>query len=94
MNLEYLTTVLLKPVFTERSSMIENKYVFEILPSAKKICVKQAVEKLYGVTVKKVNVMNYKPVKKFFGRRRGSIKAFKKAYVTIEKGQSINLAEK
>lgn len=93
MNLEYLTTVIQKPVLTERSSLIENKYVFVVLPEAKKSCVKQAVEKLYNVTVKKVNIMNYKPLKKFFGRRRGVVKAYKKAYVTIEKGQSIQVAE-
>ena len=93
MNLEYLTSVLQKPIFTERSSLIENKYVFQVLPTAKKSCVKQAVEKMYGVDVKKVNVMNYKPVKKIFGRRRGVTKGFKKAYVTIEKGQSINFAD-
>ena len=94
MKTEHLTSVIKKPVYTEKSSMVDNQYVFVVDSDAQKSDIKKAIELLFSVEVTKVNVMNYKPIKKFFGRRKGVIKAFKKAYITLKEGQSISLSEK
>ncbi len=94
MRKEHLTSVIKSPIYTEKSSMVDNKYAFKVCPVAKKNDIKMAVESLFQVDVTKVNVMNYKPIEKSFGRRKGVIKRFKKAYITLKKGQSISLAEK
>ena len=94
MKVEHLASVIKKPVYTEKSSMIDNKYAFVVDRAAEKGDIKKAIESLFGVDVTKVNVVNYKPIEKFVGRRKGVIKSYKKAYVTIKKGQSISLADK
>ncbi len=53
--------IIIRPIITERSMAAtgEKKYVFEVAPTAGKIEIKNAVEKIFGVKVAKVNTINY-----------------------------------
>ncbi|MDG5788114.1 50S ribosomal protein L23 [Evansella sp. AB-P1] len=77
--------VIKRPVITERSTdlMAEQKYTFEVDPRANKTEIKDAVEEIFGVTVAKVNTMNYKGKFKRFGRYTGYTSKRKKAIVQL-----------
>ena len=85
--------VIIKPVITEKSSKLleEGKYTFEVDPRATRTDVKMAVEKIFGVKVKKVNMITLPRKPRGFGRYRGMRKAIKKAVVTLEEGQRIDI---
>ena len=90
--------ILFKPVITERSAMLkeaDNKFVFEVDPRANKREIKEAVEKLFRVTVKQVrtSVLRGKTKTTFMrgGRFTGRRADRKKAYVTLAKGENIDI---
>ena len=85
--------IIIRPIITEHSyDMIEmNKYTFEVARDANKIEIAKAVEEIFGVTVKKVNTMNVKPKKKRVRYVAGYTRSWKKAMVTIEAGQTIEI---
>jgi large subunit ribosomal protein L23 len=89
--------IIIRPVITEKSNRLmedQNKYTFEVALDASKGEIKNAVQELFGVKVKKVNTMIVKPKKKrVVGRFRqyGTTKKWKKAIVTLEPGESIDL---
>ena len=86
--------VIVKPIITEKATMAQeaNAYVFKVAPDANKPQIKEAVEALFGVKVKAVNTTVTKgKVKKFRGRP-GSRSDVKKAYVTLEAGNSIDVS--
>ena len=90
--------IILKPVITEQTAILkeaDNKFVFEVDPRANKREIKQAVEKLFGVTVKKVRTSMLKgKTKTTFmrgGRFTGKRSDRKKAYVTLAKGENIDI---
>ena len=85
--------VLIKPVVSEKSYGLldDNKYTFEVAPSANKTQIKIAVEKVFGVRVVGVNTMN-RPGKRTrsrsgFGRRADR----KRAIVTVAEGDRIDI---
>ncbi len=84
-------TVIVQPRISEKSSHLSNagKYVFNVLRDANKIEIKRSVEKAYHVTVTAVNIVNVKGKKRNFGRIAGRTSAFKKAVVTLKKGDKI-----
>ena len=72
--------IIIRPVITERSmaATSEKKYVFEVAPTAGKIEIKNAVEKIFGVKVAKVNTINYDGKTKSMGAGRpGQRKSWK-----------------
>ena len=77
--------VIIKPVITEQSmdNAQEKKYTFKVATDANKTQVKLAVEEIFGVEVKKVNIMNYDGKLKRMGRTQGRTAAYKKAIVTL-----------
>jgi len=79
---------------TEKGSgmMAENKYVFHVANDANKIQIKQAVEEIYNVTVKKVNTLNAPGKWKRVRYKEGKTPDFKKAVVTLKKGDKIDIA--
>ena len=85
--------VLIEPWVTEKShTMMESgKYVFKVVSGATKTDVKKAIEGIYGVNVEKMAVVSVSPKTKYFGRRKGVKGGFKKAIVTLKKGESIGL---
>ena len=88
-------SILRRPVVTEKSTLLqeENRYVFEVAPSATKLEIKDAGETAFGVSVKKVRTMNVRGKKKRFGPRFSQLRSWKKAIVTVSPGDSITLFE-
>ena len=94
MNQEYLTTVLLGPIVSEKSTRIGdqgNQGVFKVRTEARKLDIKRAVEAMFEVEVANVNVLNVKGKAKGMGRVRGKRSDWKKAYVTLSEGHDIDL---
>lgn len=88
-----LLKVLLSPHMTEKSTMVADKnrqYVFKVISDATKIEIKRAVELLFDVAVKAVNVCNIKGKQKRFAQRLGRRDDIRKAYVTLKDGYDIN----
>ena len=81
------------PVITEKSTNLSsfNKVVFKVRDDANKKILKKNIEKLFKVNVVKVNIINKKSILKFTRGRNSRVKGFKKAIVTLKKGQSIDL---
>lgn len=77
--------IILRPVVTEQSMalMDDKKYTFDVAIGANKIAVKHAVEEIFDVHVKSVNIANIKPKKKRVGRYIGRTKKRRKAIVTL-----------
>ncbi len=89
-------TIILRPIVTEKGSAIrdrENKYLFSVVRDANKIEIKQAVESLFGVKVKSVKTMVMHGKVKRMGIFEGKRPDWKKAVVTLEEGQTIDLFE-
>ncbi len=82
------------PIITEKSTILgeQVKYVFEVAPAADKPSVKKAIEEIFSVKVKSVNVLNQKGKTKRFRGYMGRRADVKKAVVTLEKDHTIDLA--
>lgn len=87
--------VLVKPMITEKAANLNsiNQYVFMVNTSANKISVAKAIEEVYGVKPTSVNVIKMEGKKVNRGRITGKRKDFKKAIVTLKKGESISIYE-
>lgn len=86
--------VLVNPHVTEKATSLEekNKYIFKVMPKANKTEIKKAVQDLYGVEVTGVSIINIHRKKRRIGRtREGWKKGYKKAIVSIKKGQKIEI---
>ncbi|MBZ4040236.1 MAG: 50S ribosomal protein L23 [Lysobacterales bacterium RIFOXYD1_FULL_69_11] len=79
---------------TARLQEISNQYVFEVATTATKADIKVAVEKLFDVKVEAVNVVNVKGKNKAFRFRMGRRPDWRKAYVKLAEGQSIDVMAK
>ena len=85
--------VLIAPVVSEKSySLIEgNKYSFRVHSKAHKTQIRQAVEQLFDVHVKSVNVLKVNPKPKRRGLQSGTKKGWKKAIVELREGERIEI---
>jgi len=90
-----IDNTIIKPIVTEKSLIAETngKYVFKVLPKTNKIEVRKAVEKIFGVKVDDINILNTKPKTKRRGKTKGIVSGYKKAVVTLKKGEKITLRE-
>ena len=93
-----LAEVLIKPVLTEKVNNQQEKlrrYAFKVSKKANKLEIKKAVEDMYGVSVDDVNTVVVPGKNKTRFTKAGYIKGtkpgYKKAYVTVAKGDSIDL---
>lgn len=94
MNEKRLYQILIKPYTTEKSYEAEDKYnqkVFKVAFDATKTEIKEAVAKLFNVIVKSVRTTTVQGKKKRFKQREGCRSTWKKAYISLEKGQYMNL---
>lgn len=92
-NDQRLMQVLLAPTVSEKSTYVgekNNQVVFRVIQDATKPEIKAAVELLFKVKVKGVQVSNVKGKEKRFGRFMGRRRNWKKAYVSLMPGQEIN----
>jgi len=95
MNDIRIMKVLLGPHITEKAAIVgesSNQYVFRVAKDATKPEVKRAVEKLFEVAVDAVRVVNVKGKTKRTGARMGRRVDWKKAYVRVKAGQSIEFS--
>ena len=76
---------------TARLQEVSNQYAFEVAKDATKADIKAAVEKLFDVRVQAVNVVNVKGKNKSFRQRQGSRGNWRKAYVKLVDGQTIDV---
>jgi large subunit ribosomal protein L23 len=79
---------------TARLQEVSNQYVFEVATDATKADIKVAIEKLFDVKVEAVNVLNVKGKGKTFKNRMGRRGDWRKAYVKLADGQSIDVMAK
>ena len=89
-------SVIRKPMLTEKCHDLKEKYnqvAFQIDRRANKVQVKEAVEKIFKVKVKRVNVMNMVGKKKRLGRNMGKRSDWRKAVVTLMPGETIDIIE-
>lgn len=96
-----LEDVIRRPIITEKNTnlMEQGQYTFEVHPDSNKIQIKAAVQATFSVTVNAVNTLNVKPkpksrmIRRGSGRISGTGRGWKKAIVTLESGQHIDLFE-
>jgi large subunit ribosomal protein L23 len=94
MSTEHILSVLRAPLISEKGARIQelsNQYVFEVASTATKADVKAAVEELFSVKVEAVNVVNVKGKSKSFRSRAGRRGDWRKAYVKLAEGQTIDV---
>ncbi len=91
--MKHYSDIIEAPVITEKSmeSREDNVYVFKANKKATKNQIKKAVEEAFGVKVKSINTLITKSKKKRVGKYSGLSKTYKKAIVTLQDGQSIDI---
>ena len=89
----HLYDTIISPVVTEKSTNLseQNKIVFKVSDKLNKIILKKNIEKIFKVNVIKVNIINKQSRKKITRGKKVKIQGYKKAIVTLKKGQSIDL---
>ena len=82
------------PIITEKATILseQNKTVFKVHKTANKKTIKKNIEKIFKVNVIKVNIINLKSKTKLKQGKLSTKSGYKKAIVTLKKGQSIDLA--
>jgi large subunit ribosomal protein L23 len=88
--------VLKKPLITEKTTQMlaEGNWVaFQVYPQANKIQIKKAVEKIFSVTVTRVNTLVVPGKYRRFGKAVGHTKSWKKAMLRLKEGDKIELFE-
>lgn len=91
-----IANVLLEHHVTEKATLLRadsNQYVFKVAKDANKRQIKDAVEQMLDVKVQSVKVLNNKGKVKRFGHRFGRRKDWKKAYVRLAEGETVELLE-
>lgn len=93
MNKDRLYQILLSPCVTEKTAKVgdeSNQYVFQVAVDANKAEVRAAVENLFEVNVESVRIVNVKGKSKSFRMRPGKRNDWKKAYVRVQEGQTLD----
>ena len=89
----HLYDKILSPLLTEKTTNLseQNKVVFKVPASANKKNLKTNIEKIFKVNVTKINIINKQKRTKLTRGRKIKVSGFKKAIITLKKGQSIDL---
>ena len=89
----HLYDTIIAPHITEKATNIseQNKIVFKVNYKANKINLKKNIEKIFKVNVTKINIINKRSKIKITRGRKVKVAGFKKAIVTLKKGQNIDL---
>jgi len=93
MNKMHLYDKILSPMVTEKSTNMldQNKIVFKVPTGANKANLKSNIEKIWKVNVTKINIINKRTRIKISKGKKVKVRGFKKAIITLKKGQSIDL---
>ncbi len=89
----HLYDKIISPVVTEKSTNLsdQNKIVFKVPNTSNKKTIKKSIEKIFKVNVTKVNIINKQTRNKITRGRKVKIIGYKKAIITLKKGQNIDL---
>ena len=89
----HLYDKILSPMVTEKSTNLseQNKVVFKVPRKANKVNLKKNIEKIFKVNVTKINIINKQSRKKITRGKKVRVIGYKKAIITLKKGQSIDL---
>ena len=89
-----LLDTIVSPAVTEKATSLSefNKMVFKVHKGASKNSIKKSIEKIFKVNVIKINTINLKGKTKLVKGKKSSRPGYKKAIVTLKKGQNIDLA--
>ena len=89
----HLYDKIISPLLTEKSTNLsgENKIVFKVRNSANKKNLKNNIEKIFKVNVTKINIVNKQSRMKLTRGKKVKVQGYKKAIITLKKGQSIDL---
>ena len=90
----HLYDKILSPFVTEKSTNLsdQNKIIFKVPNKTNKINLKKNIEKIFKVNVTKINIINKQPRKKIVRGKKVKVMGYKKAIITLKKGQNIDLA--
>ena len=93
MNKINLYDSILSPLVTEKSTNLTeiNKVVFKVNTSADKKSIKKRIEKIFKVNVIKINIINKQRRIKIARGKKIKVRGYKKAIITLKKGQNIDL---
>ena len=89
----HLYDKILSPIVTEKSTNLseQNKIVFKVPREANKVNLKKNIEKIFKVNVTKINIVNKQNRTKTTRGKKVKVQGYKKAIITLKKGQSIDL---
>ena len=89
----HLYDKILSPIVTEKSTNLseQNKVVFKVPTTSNKSNLKKNIEKIFKVNVTKINIINKQNRTKITRGKKVRVSGFKKAIITLKKGQSIDL---
>ena len=89
----HLYDKIISPMVTEKSTNLseQNKVVFKVPAGADKVNLKKNIEKIFKVNVTKINIINKQNRTKITRGKKEKVSGFKKAIITLKKGQSIDL---
>ena len=89
----HLYDKIFSPFVTEKSTNLseQNKIIFKVPSSANKVNLKKNIEKIFKVNVTKINIINKQNRTKLTRGKKIKVSGFKKAIITLKKGQSIDL---
>ena len=89
----HLYDKILAPMLTEKTTNLseQNKIVFSVPRDANKTNLKKNIEKIFKVNVTKINIINKQNRSKITRGKKVKVKGYKKAIITLKKGQSIDL---
>ena len=89
----HLYDKIISPLVTEKSTTLseQNKIVFKVPSNANKKNLKNNIEKIFKVNVTKINIINKRNRIKLSKGKKTKVSGFKKAIITLKKGQSIDL---
>jgi len=89
----HLYDKIISPLVTEKSTNLseQNKIVFKVPYSSSKTNLKKNIEKIFKVNVTKINIINKQSKKKITRGRKVKVQGYKKAIITLKKGQTIDL---
>ena len=89
----HLYDKIISPFVTEKSTNLsdQNKIVFKVPNSSNKNTIKKSIEKIFKVNVTKINIINKQTRNKIARGRKVKVIGYKKAIITLKKGQSIDL---
>lgn len=87
--------IIKRPLITEKTTKLveTGKYTFEVMQGVNKVEIKKAIEELFKVTVESINVINVRKKARRVGKHSGFAPAVRKAVVTLQKGQTLDVFE-